>query len=261
MAYVFGTSACTMATSSEPHKVPGVWGPYYSAMVPGTWLSEGGQSAAGEAIAHLIRTHPAGPETRALAEAEGLSLQSYLLRLVERQVDSPSAAARLAGARVIVPDLLGNRAPFADPGATCVVSGLTLAHDREDLVATYVASVLAVGYGLRQIMEVQRTHGVGPDAIILSGGAGESPTVKQLLADASGVPVLSSASPEPVLLGAAMLGAVASDQDLTLLDAMTRMSRIEATFAPSAQMRSFHDARYAAYQKLQEADQIARSVL
>ncbi|MEM9268679.1 MAG: FGGY family pentulose kinase, partial [Pseudomonadota bacterium] len=27
MAYVFGTSACTMASSSEPHKVPGVWGP------------------------------------------------------------------------------------------------------------------------------------------------------------------------------------------------------------------------------------------
>ncbi|MCS5808998.1 hypothetical protein LNO89_26265 [Klebsiella pneumoniae subsp. pneumoniae] len=44
MAYVFGTSSCTMTTTQEAVFVPGVWGPYYSAMVPGYWLSEGGQA-------------------------------------------------------------------------------------------------------------------------------------------------------------------------------------------------------------------------
>ncbi|WP_372340314.1 FGGY-family carbohydrate kinase, partial [Pseudomonas sp. Pse55] len=44
MAYVFGTSACTMTTTEQPVFVDGVWGPYYSAMVPGLWLNEGGQS-------------------------------------------------------------------------------------------------------------------------------------------------------------------------------------------------------------------------
>ena len=43
MAYVLGTSACTMASSVEPIFIPGVWGPYHSAMVPGLWLNEGGQ--------------------------------------------------------------------------------------------------------------------------------------------------------------------------------------------------------------------------
>ena len=47
LAYIMGTSACIMATTSEPCFVPGVWGPYYSGMVPGFWLNEGGQSAAG----------------------------------------------------------------------------------------------------------------------------------------------------------------------------------------------------------------------
>ena len=47
LGYVFGTSSCTMTTTTEPAFVPGVWGPYYSAMVPGAWLNEGGQSAAG----------------------------------------------------------------------------------------------------------------------------------------------------------------------------------------------------------------------
>jgi D-ribulokinase len=73
MAYVFGTSACTMTTSGDPQKVPGVWGPYYSAMVPGMWLSEGGQSAAGEAIAHLVSTHPFSEEAKRAAHAKGMS--------------------------------------------------------------------------------------------------------------------------------------------------------------------------------------------
>ena len=261
MAYVFGTSACTMATSAEAHKVPGVWGPYYSAMVPGTWLSEGGQSAAGEAIAHLVATHPAASEARAAAEAEGLSLQAYLLREVEARVADPSDAVGLAGAKVIVPDVLGNRAPFADPSATGVVSGLSLARDLSDLVATYAAVVLGVGYGLRQIMEAQAGQGVRPKAIVVSGGAGESATVKQLLADASGYTILSTASPEPVLLGAAMLGAVASGEKASLAEAMASMSKIAARFTPSAAHSAQHEARYEAFKLLQKADQMARAAL
>ena len=67
MAYVFGTSACTMSTTSEPAFVPGVWGPYFSAMVPGLWLNEGGQSVAGAAIDHLVGMHPAAAGAGVLA--------------------------------------------------------------------------------------------------------------------------------------------------------------------------------------------------
>lgn len=48
-----------MAVSSTPIFTPGVWGPYYSAMVPGMWLNEGGQSASGKLIDHIIENHPA----------------------------------------------------------------------------------------------------------------------------------------------------------------------------------------------------------
>lgn len=36
--------------SQEPVFVPGVWGPYFSAMVPGLWVNEGGQSVTGKLV-------------------------------------------------------------------------------------------------------------------------------------------------------------------------------------------------------------------
>lgn len=39
--------------SEQPLFVPGVWGPCLSAMVPGMWLNEGGQSATGRLVSPL----------------------------------------------------------------------------------------------------------------------------------------------------------------------------------------------------------------
>ena len=47
-----------MAVSKEAVFVNGVWGPYWSAMVPKMWLNEAGQSASGCLIDHIISTHP-----------------------------------------------------------------------------------------------------------------------------------------------------------------------------------------------------------
>lgn len=54
---ICGTSTCHMAVSRIPIFVDGVWGPYFSAMVPNMWLNEGGQSATGKLIDHIIETH------------------------------------------------------------------------------------------------------------------------------------------------------------------------------------------------------------
>lgn len=62
-----------MAVSPKPVFVPGVWGPYFSAMVPGMWLNEGGQSATGKLIDHVIDSHPA---TSAIKEKIGEMLGS-----------------------------------------------------------------------------------------------------------------------------------------------------------------------------------------
>ena len=83
MAYVFGTSSCTMTTTRDPVFVPGVWGPYFSAMVPGMWLNEGGQSAAGGRHRTSVAPPPVTRRARRAMEAaraDGLSLPDWLAR-------------------------------------------------------------------------------------------------------------------------------------------------------------------------------------
>src|SRR6195256_727541 len=93
LAYIMGTSACIMATTSEPRFVPGVWGPYHQAMVPGFWLNEGGQSAAGAAIDHLVRSHPAYGEAAAAARAGGIDILEFLERRILSRLGNPGEAA------------------------------------------------------------------------------------------------------------------------------------------------------------------------
>jgi D-ribulokinase len=262
MAYVFGTSACTMASSREPLFIPGVWGPYFAAMAPGLWLSEGGQSGAGAAIEQLIAFHPATPEAQRRAEAEGLSLPDWLAAQALQHVDGPSEAARLAGELIVVPDFLGNRSPHADPQARAVVSGLGMARDLDNLVALYVAGLTGIGYGLRQIIEVSRAQGAVLEAIVLSGGAGRHPLIRQLLADCSGLPVLVPDDVDPVLLGSAMLAAAAAKAFPDLGEAMAGMAPGAAVFTPAGDgIAQLHTRRLAAFEALQVAARQARELM
>ncbi len=251
LGYVFGTSSCTMTTTAEPAFVPGVWGPYYSAMVPGTWLNEGGQSAAGAAIDQLVQLHPATAEATASAKAEGKSLPQWLADRALELGGSASAAVRLADEMHVVPEFLGNRAPFADPHARAVIMGYGMETGPDSLVALYVAGICGLGYGLRQIIETQARHGAPIETISVSGGAGAHPLTRQLLADATGCPIEVTACEEPVLLGSAMLGAVAAGVFPDLRAAMPAMSRVATRCEPDAKMHAVQNARYDAFLTLQ----------
>lgn len=53
-----------MIVSDDPIFVAGVWGPYKNAMVPNMWLGEGGQSATGKLIDHVIDNHAAADSVK-----------------------------------------------------------------------------------------------------------------------------------------------------------------------------------------------------
>jgi D-ribulokinase len=262
VAYVFGTSACIMATTGKPTFVPGVWGPYFSAMVPGLWLNEAGQSAAGAALDQLLSLHPAAAEAAELARRSDRPLIAFLEALTLADTPSPGAAAKLARDIHVMPEFLGNRSPEADPDARAVIAGLGLERDLASLVRLYVAGLCGLSCGARQVIEALRERGLRISMLIISGGAAQSRLVRQILADVTGLDVAVAATLEPVLLGAAMLGAVAAGDFRTLEHAMQAMSRLGAVATPATgDIRAFHDAKYRVYRLLQGAERQARAAM
>ena len=254
VAYIFGTSACLMASTSFPVHVPGIWGPYWSAMVPGTWLLEGGQTAAGAAIDFVLRAHPAWREARDLAAADGLPLLPWLEQRVALRHPTLSSAALDAARLHFIVDFAGNRAPFADPSARGILTGQSLSNTLFSLEKTYIAALLGVAYGARHMLSELDAAGVPSAQIVISGGAAKSPLVRQLLADATGLPVAQAATAEPVLLGAAMLGAVAAGAKPDLTQARKDMVKIDAVRIPYLQTQQFHRWKYRAYRALQDTE-------
>lgn len=262
LAYVMGTSACIMATTEAPCFVPGVWGPYFSAMIPGLWLNEGGQSATGAAIDHLVLSHPAYPELAALAKAAGVAPLDLLERGVVERLASVGEAALLARDLHVLPEFLGNRSPFADPEARALIAGLDLDRDLASLQRFFVAGVCGIAYGLADVVDALRAEGIPCRTIVASGGASRSALVRQIMADATGIPVVLPATEEPVVLGAAMLGAVAAGAFPSLRAAMTALSRLgPSTPAATPELTRFHAAKRKVHAVMRAAERDSRAVM
>ena len=262
LAYIMGTSACIMATTSAPCFVPSVWGPYYSGMVPGFWLNEGGQSAAGAAIDHLVKSHPAYGETVAAARAAGMEIPEFLERRIVSRVASLGQAAVFARDIHVLPEFLGNRSPFADPYSRAVIAGMDLDVDIGAMERLFVAGLCGLAYGLADVVEAFRSHGVDSDIMVISGGAGRSPLVRQLMADTTGLTIAVPETPEPVLLGAAMLGAVAAKSRGSIGEAMASMSAIGRQSEPTAPgMADFHRSKRKVHALMRTLDRKSRDTM
>ncbi|MGH7103301.1 MAG: FGGY-family carbohydrate kinase [Acetobacteraceae bacterium] len=260
LALIGGTSSCHMAVSAEPAFVPGVWGPYWGAMLPGLWLNEGGQSATGALIDHLVRTHAAYPALAANAQASGRSIYEVLNARLE-MLAAGQDPARLTSGLHVFPDFHGNRSPRADPSLTGMISGLTLAAGPDELATLYLAAIQAIAYGTRHIVEIMNSAGYAIDFVLATGGGSRNPLFLESHADALGTPVAIGHEPEAVLLGAAILGAVAGAIYPGISAAMTAMSRVGRVIKPRGGATArYHAAKYAVFQRL-FADQMAYRAL
>ncbi len=262
LAYIMGTSACIMATTRAPSFVPGVWGPYYQGMVPGLWLNEGGQSAAGAAIDHLLRSHPAFAEASAAARAEGLDVISFLEKRITARTANAGAAALLARDLHILPEFLGNRSPYADPDSRAVIAGLDLDADIGAMERLFVAGLCGLAYGLADVIDAFAANGVTSRTLVMAGGASRSPLVRQIMADTTGLTVALPGTQEPVLLGAAMLGAVASGAFRSIGETMASMSSLgRLSDPPEPAIADFHRRKRRVHGLLRTLDRESRSVM
>jgi FGGY-family pentulose kinase len=200
LALIAGTSSCVVAFSRERKRSAGMWGPYYEAVFPETWLAEGGQSATGALLDHIVSMHAAGGvPTPALHER--IVARIAVLRAVEGN--------DFAGRIHVLPDFHGNRSPFADPHAVGVVSGLTLDTSFDGLCRLYWRTGLAIAFGIRHILERMRDYGYEPDTLHVAGGHVKNTMLMELYCDVTGCKVVMPAMNETVLLGTAIAASVA----------------------------------------------------
>ncbi|KAM8930001.1 FGGY carbohydrate kinase domain-containing protein [Pelodytes ibericus] len=253
LALICGTSSCHMGISEKPIFVQGVWGPYYSSMVPGFWLNEGGQSATGKLIDHIVRGHNAFTELKQRAEVRGQHIYTYLNSHLDR-IKASQPVGLLATDLHVWPDFHGNRSPLADTAMKGMIVGLTLSESLDDLARLYLATVQSIALGTRHILESMQAAGHQISTLFLCGGLSKNPLFVQMHADITGLPVVLSKEVESVLVGAAILGACASGDFPSIRDAMEKMSRVGKVVRPSHQDKRFYDKKYKVFLKL-AADQ------
>lgn len=257
LALIGGTSTCHMAVSREARFVPGVWGPYFAAMVPGMWLSEGGQSATGALIDHVIRTHARGAELAAEAKRRGTSVYALLNERLEAMAEGKRFAASLTRHLHVLPDHHGNRSPRADPLSRGMVSGLRLSDTADSLALLYLATIQALAHGTRHVIDAMNANSHRIRTLVATGGDTKNPLFLREHADVTGCEIVLPREPEAVLLGAAMLGAVASGHVATVVEAMGKMGGTGARVVPSGgETAAYHEAKHAVFLRMYE-DQVA----
>jgi hypothetical protein len=237
-----GTSSCLMRFCDATSFLPTIWGPYRDVVLPGRWVVEGGQSATGALLDHIVRTFGNGldptPGTHAL-----------VLDRIEQLIDLKGS--RLGAGIHIVPDFHGNRAPIGDARLTGVVHGLTLDGSFDGMCAIYYRAMVALALGIRQILELMETAGaVG--TIHLGGGHARNGSLARLYADACRRRVAVASGEEAMLLGTAIAAAAASGLHASLDEACRAMARPSTVIEPNEIRAEGLDRDYRIFLRMQE---------
>ncbi|KAF2852865.1 FGGY-family carbohydrate kinase-like protein [Plenodomus tracheiphilus IPT5] len=269
LAAVAGTSTCHLAMSREPVFVDGVWGPYRDVLLPGYWMAEGGQSATGELLKHVIETHPAFNEAVSVAETYNTNIYDYLNEHLREMAEKEGAPhiAWLGRHFFFYGDLFGNRSPVADANMKGSVIGLSSDKSLDGLALYYYATMEFIALQTHQIVSAMNASGHVISSIFMSGSQCQNGLLMQLMATACNMPVLIPRYVHAAVVhGAAMLGAKAASTDKDgksepLWDIMDRLSKPGKTVKPLGDktLKKLLDAKYKVFLEQCEGQQRYRN--
>lgn len=242
LGLIGGTSSCLMRLSRKPVFLKSFWGPYRDVILPGWWVIEGGQSATGALLDHIVRTHGNGLEP--IPGTHGLVLDR-LEQLIGQHGPGFGSSIHM------LPDFHGNRAPFGDARATGTIHGLTLDGSFDGMCAIYYRAMVSLALGMRQILEFMEFDGP-VSTIHLGGGHARNSLLARLYADATRRHVAISAGEEAMLLGSAMAAAAAGGLHPSLEEACRAMARPASLVEPNEMRAQALDRDYRLFLRMQE---------
>ncbi|KAL2784632.1 FGGY family of carbohydrate kinase [Aspergillus keveii] len=245
LAAVAGTSTCHLAMSPGAVFVPGVWGPYRDTIFPGCWMAEGGQSATGQLLKHVLESHPVYKDAVSAADKLRMNIFQFLNGHLHAmaQDNKASSIAYLARHFFFYGDLFGNRSPLADSTMTGSTVGLTSDTSLDGLAIHYYGTLEFIALQTRHIVETMNASGHTIRSIFMSGSQCQNEILVNLIASACRMPVvIPHYVTAAVCHGAAILGARAAglaaggeggETRVDLWEVMEKMSKSGKVFYPT----------------------------
>jgi FGGY-family pentulose kinase len=228
-------------------------------------MAEGGQSATGELLKHVIETHPAFQEAHTVAETYNKNIYDYLNEHLREMAEREKAPhiSWLGRHFFLYGDLFGNRSPIADPNMKGSVIGLSSDKSIDGLALYYYGTMEFIALQTHQIVSAMNKAGHVLSSIFMSGSQCQNDILMELIAAACDMPVLIPRYVHAAVVhGAAMLGAKAASTDKDgksepLWDIMDRYSKPGKMVKPTTDqhMKKLLEAKYKVFLEQCEAQQ------
>jgi L-ribulokinase len=211
-------------------------------IVPGLYGYEAGQTGVGDIFAWFVE-QSVPPRYHEEAHARGLDVHAYLSEL---------AAAQEVGAHglVALDWNNGNRSVLVDHELSGLIVGLTLASRAEDI---YRALIEATAFGTRVILDAFADAGLPARELFAAGGLIKNPTIMQIYADVTRMPLHVIGSDQGPALGAAMHAAVAAGVHPDIHAASAAMGKVTRdAYVPDDRSADAYEPLYEHYLRLHD---------
>lgn len=206
-------------------------------VIPERWLLMGAMLSPGAALS-WFRDQCCSEERQA---AERLRISPYKIMDLEAEVSPPGARGIL-----FLPYLQGERSPWWDPHARGVFFGLSLDSTKGDLIRSIMEGT---AFGLRHNLEIAENElGLAANEIKSVGGGAKSLLWSQIKADILRRSIILLNFQETAVLGAAMLGGLASGHYSSYREAVSQASANSARVViPNPVLEPLYNRMYESY--------------
>jgi len=164
---------------------------------------------------------------------------------------APITREKLGRSKVyFLPYLMGERSPHNDSSARGTFIGLSMDSTRADMTLSVLEGV---AFGIRDMLEVARSLGIGIERSKLCGGGAKSLLWKEILANVLNLELDSVESEEGPGYGAAMLAAVACGEYESVQSAAEKLVKVTSTVKPYAEISARYEERYQVFRQIYPA--------
>lgn len=206
-------------------------------VVPDRWLLMGAMLSPGAALRWFKDQFCSEEEEM----ARKLALSPYRIMDLESENSSPGS-----NGLIFLPYMQGERSPVWNPHARGVFFGLSLETTKADMIRCMLEGA---AYGLRQNLGIgEGSLGVAVKEIRIVGGGAKSKAWSQIKADILKRPMILLDQQETAVLGAAMLGGLASGRFKDHKEAAWKTSAHPSReFLPNPDLGRLYDQMYESY--------------